>query len=176
MRPPSSGTPEYRVRRPARGRSPAPAHGHRLIPSPRPSVIRAVGVARDVTPVEEIRLLRAKGLSPCGDRPSSGGHDPRRRVVGRLDRTPRRQGQDEVARRIHLLGSPWFEQASSREAETGQCQVRLAGAQAGRPATAPEPLEVTARIFTSDFNVSPAGSRRSRVNAKCHSVFLQSGE
>ena len=86
----------------------------------------AVVATRDVTgtPVEEIRLLRLKGLSLAGIAQQSGTTVPIvRRVVGTLDRTLGRKKQDDVARKVHALGGSWSERAAAWRAETGQCEV-----------------------------------------------------
>lgn len=74
--------------------------------------------------MDEIRRLRIKGLSLAEIARQAGTTIPIvRRVVGKLGRTPQRQNQEEVARRVHALGGPWSEQAAAWEAATGQCEV-----------------------------------------------------
>ena len=88
------------------------------------SAFGEVVVTRDVTPVEEIRRLRAKGLSLAEIARQAGTTIPVvRRVVSKLVRTPRLRRQEEAARRIHALGVPWPDQVAAWHAETGQCGV-----------------------------------------------------
>ena len=46
-----------------------------------------------------------------------------RRVVGKLDRTPVRQRQDDAARKVHALGGSWSEQVAAWKVETRQSEV-----------------------------------------------------
>ena len=85
-----------------------------------------VVVTHDVTgtPVEQIRLLRQKGLSLSEIVRQSGTTVPIvRRAVGKVDHTPGRLKQDDAARKVHALGDSWSEQAAAWRAETGRCEV-----------------------------------------------------
>ena len=74
-----------------------------------------------VTPVEEIRRLRAQGLPLAEIARQAGTTIPIvRRVVGKPDSTPQLQRQEDIARRIHALGIPWSEQVTAWQAETGR--------------------------------------------------------
>ena len=74
--------------------------------------------------MEEIRLLRRKGLSLKEIARQAGTTVPVvRRIVGKLDRTPVRQRQDDAARKVHALGGTWSEQVAAWKAETGRCEV-----------------------------------------------------
>ena len=88
------------------------------------SAFGTVVVTCGVTPVEEIRRLRAQGLPLAEIARQAGTTIPIvRRVVSKLVRTPRLRRQEEAARRIHALGVPWPDQVAAWHAETGQCGV-----------------------------------------------------
>ena len=82
-------------------------------------------VTRDVTPVEEIRLLWAKGLSLAEIARQASATSPIvRRIVGKLVRTSQRQRREKVTRRICASSVPWSDQVAAWPAETGRIGLR----------------------------------------------------
>jgi hypothetical protein len=79
---------------------------------------------RNSTPVEQIRQLRASGLSLAEVAERAGTTVAIvRRVAGKLDREAIRRHQEETAQRIDAEDLTWGEKVAKWQEETGQSEA-----------------------------------------------------